>query len=56
MYIPTQSNMFRLNLYDIPNGVRLLVLNVSWLGGHSYKHLKCIFDGNTKLGLLHYKR
>jgi len=56
MYIPKQLNMFRLNLYDILNGVRLVVLNGPWLGTHSYKLLKCNYDGNIKVGLLSYKR
>jgi len=56
MYIPKQLNMFRLNLYDILNGVRLVVLNGPWHGTHSYKLSKSIFAGKIKLGLLSYKR
>ena len=55
MYISKQLNMFWLNLYDILNGVWLVVLNGPWHGTHSYELSKCIFDGN-KLGLLSYKR
>jgi hypothetical protein len=48
--------MFGLDLYDILNGVLLVVLIGPWLGTNSYNLLKCIFDGNIKLRLLSYKR